>query len=70
MSLPCRHVYILMVSLFSNSTSTANLFSSYLINFRFDEMRQGEPARKIHGKKRAFRDNNDVATHDMVSDFF
>jgi hypothetical protein len=32
---------------------------------RFDEMRQGEPGRKIAGKKRAFRDNNDASTHDM-----
>jgi hypothetical protein len=28
-------------------------------------MRQGEPVRKIAGKKRAFRDNNDIASHDM-----
>ena len=39
-------------------------FTPFLI--RFDEMRQGEPARKIHGKKRAFRDNNDASSHDMV----
>ena len=26
---------------------------------RFDEMRKGEPERKIKGKKRSFRDNMD-----------
>ena len=45
---------------------TTDLIFTTFLCLRFDEMRQGEPARKIHGKKRAFRDNNDVATHDMV----
>ncbi len=30
---------------------------NYAFCYRFDEMRAGEPARKIIGKKRSFRDN-------------
>jgi hypothetical protein len=33
---------------------------------RFDELRPGEPTRKIKGKKRSFRDNLDRSGNDKV----
>jgi len=42
------------------------LLSICLLAIRFDEMRPGEPMRKLSGKKRSFRDNIGGAQQDKV----
>ena len=58
------YVFTRFLSYLSHSYISLSIY--IYTTYRFDELRPGEPAIKLSGKKRAFRDNIKATTADKV----